>query len=261
MALTTQRIPAVLGRLPWRTIRDATVFFLLLALGWEAAVRVFEIKAYLLPTPSAVAVETWNSAALLWQHGLITLNEVLLGFASAVILGVVIALAVFFVPLFKRTLYPLVIALQGIPKVALAPLIVVWFGYGVSSKVIMAFLFAFFPVVISTLGGLATTPDNLLEHFRALRMSAWDTFWKLRVPSALPNFIDGCKVAMPLAVIGAVVGEFVGSSDGLGNLILLASGASRTALMFATLLAVTVLSLVLYLVVELLGSLVWWRAR
>lgn len=249
------------AKVPWRTLRDSSLFFIALAVAWEAGVRWFEIKPYLLPTPSAIAVETWTSAHLLWQHGLITLNEVLLGFVSAVVLGVFIALAVFFVPLLHRTLYPLVIALQGIPKVALAPLIVVWFGYGVSSKVIMAFLFAFFPIVISTLGGLATTPAPLIEHFRALRMSAWDTFIKLRLPSALPNFIDGCKVAMPLAVIGAVVGEFVGSSDGLGNLILLASGSSRTALMFATLFAVTLLSLVLYAIVELLGSLVWWRAH
>ncbi|GJL82525.1 MAG: ABC transporter permease [marine bacterium B5-7] len=250
-----------LSRIPYRTIRDAGLFFLLLAVIWEAAVRIFKIKSYLLPTPTEIIKEMFQSSPLLWQHSLVTLNEVLLGFVAAMVFGLLIALAVFFIPLFRRTLYPLVIAMQGVPKVALAPLIIVWFGYGVSSKVIMAFLFAFFPVVISTLGGLATTPAHLIEHFRALKMSAWDTFWKLRVPSALPNFIDGCKVAMPLAVIGAVVGEFVGSSDGLGNLILLASGSSRTALMFATLFAITFLSLLLYLIVELCGSFVWWRAR
>ena len=164
-------------------------------------------------------------------------------------------------PVARRTLYPLVIGLQSIPKIGLAPIIIVWFGYGLSSKVIMAFLFAFFPIVISTLGGLGATPAHLIEHFQALRASPWTTFWKLRVPSALPNFVDGCKVAMPMAVIGAVVGEFVGSNDGLGNLILLATGSSNATLTFAGLFAVTALSLLLFFLIELLGRLVWWRAR
>jgi NitT/TauT family transport system permease protein len=123
----------------------------------------------------------------------------------------------------------------------------------------MAFLFAFFPIVISTLGGLSGTPERLIEHFEALKASRWATFWKLRVPSALPNFVDGCKVAMPLAVIGAIVGEFVGSSEGLGNLIMVATGSSRTALTFSALLVVTGVSLCLFSLIELLGKLVWWR--
>ena len=154
----------------------------------------------------------------------------------------------------------MVTALQGLPKVALAPLMIVWFGYGIMSKLVMTFLFAFFPIVISTLGGLSSTQDTLLEHFRALRASPWATFWRLRVPAALPNFIDGCKIAMPLAVIGAIIGEFVGSEQGLGNLILFAMSAGRTDLLFATLLAVTVLSLILSWAIEALGKLVWWRS-
>ena len=154
----------------------------------------------------------------------------------------------------------MVTALQSLPKIALAPLMIVWFGYGIMSKLIMTFLFAFFPIVISTLGGLSSTQETLLEHFRALRASPWSTFWRLRVPAALPSFIDGCKIAMPLAVIGAIIGEFVGSERGLGNLILFTMSAGRTDLLFATLLAVTVLSLVLYWAIEALGRLVWWRS-
>jgi NitT/TauT family transport system ATP-binding protein len=115
----------------------------------------------------------------------------------------------------------------------MAPLLVVWFGYGISSKIVISYLIAFFPIVISTLGGLSSTPPNLLEHFRALGASQWKTFWHLRFASALPYFIDGCKVAIPLAVIGAVIGEFVGSESGLGNLIMLSSASQRTALTFA----------------------------
>jgi NitT/TauT family transport system permease protein len=240
---------------------QTAVFFLLLGLAWEYSVKIFEVKSYILPPLSDIFRELWESRGLLWQHTLITLNEVIIGFALAVVFGVAIAVAIYFVPLARRTLYPTVIGLQSVPKIGLAPIIIVWFGYGLFSKVIMAFLFAFFPIVIATLGGLSTTPENLIEHFQALRASRWTTFWKLRVPSALPNFIDGCKVAMPMAVIGAIVGEFVGSNDGLGNLILLATGSSNSSLTFAALFAVTGLSLFLFFAIELLGRMVWWRSR
>ena len=243
-----------------RKFVDAVVFFLVLGLLWEYSVELFDVKAYLLPSLSDILREMWQSRVLLLEQARITLEEVLLGFSFAAVLGVVIAATIFFVPVARRTIYPLVIGLQSIPKVGLAPIIVVWFGYGLPSKVVMAFLFAFFPIVISTLGGFSATPERLVEHFQALKTSEWVMFWKLRAPSALPSFIDGCKVAMPLAVIGAVVGEFVGSNEGLGNLIVLATGSSRTALMFAALLVVTALSLILFFIIELLGKLVWWRA-
>jgi NitT/TauT family transport system permease protein len=114
--------------------------------------------------------------------------------------------------------------------------------------------------VIATAGGLSSTPEHLEEHFKALKASGWTTFWRLRVPSALPNFIDGCKVAMPLAVIGAIVGEFVGSDEGLGNLLLMATAAGRTDLMFATLLVTTFMSMLLFWCIQIIGKLVWWRA-
>jgi NitT/TauT family transport system permease protein len=244
-----------------RNLTDGLVFFLVLGLVWEFSVDIFDIKPYLLPSISSIGEALWQSRDIIWRNSLVTLGEVMWGFLAAVMLGVPIAALIFFVPIAKRTLYPFMIALQSIPKIGLAPLIVVWFGYGLSSKVIMAFLFAFFPIVISTLGGLGGVPAHLEEHFRALRASGWETFWRLRVPSALPNFVDGCKVAMPLAVIGAIVGEFVGSNDGLGNLILMATGSSQTALTFAALAAVTALSLLLFYIIELLGRLVWWRSN
>jgi NitT/TauT family transport system permease protein len=239
---------------------DPALFFVALGLLWEFSVRGFGIKSYLLPALSDILAECWRSRAILWSETLVTLVEVLWGFGAAVLLGVPLAALICFVPLARRTVYPFMIALQSIPKIGLAPIIVVWFGYGISSKVMMAFLFAFFPIVIATLGGLNGTPAHLVEHFRALRASPMQTFLRLRLPAALPNFVDGCKVAMPLAVIGAIVGEFVGSNSGLGNLILMATGSSQSALTFAALLAVTALSLVLFYVIELLGRLVWWRS-
>ena len=244
-----------------RNLIDPVLFFSALGLAWEFGVKAFNVRAYLLPAPSQILQEFWNSRATLALHSWVTLQEVLLGAAVATLLGAASAVAVYFVPFLRRTLYPLLIGLQSIPKVGLAPLVVVWFGYGLSSKVLMAALFAFFPVMIATLGGFKATPEHLVEHFRALRASAWQTLWQLRVPSALPSFVDGCKVAMPLAVIGAIVGEFIGSYEGLGNLIMLSSGSSRPALTFAALLAVTVLSLLLFYAIELLGRLVWWQSR
>jgi NitT/TauT family transport system permease protein len=159
----------------------------------------------------------------------------------------------------RRAVYPLVVVFQGLPKIALAPLLVVWFGYGASSKVLMAFLFSFFPVVIATLGGLAGTPQHLIEHFRAIGASSWTTFKRLRIPSALPSIVDGCKTAMPLAVIGAIAGEFVGAEHGLGHLILAANAVAKTDLLFAALIMVGIVSGVLYLLVEVAGRKVWWR--
>jgi NitT/TauT family transport system permease protein len=243
----------------WRGPVETTLFFVLLAIAWEVGVQALQVKSYLLPPPSDILRETVTSAPLLWLHALITLREVAIGFVVAVALGVAVAAAIFFVPLARRTLYPLMVALQSIPKVGLAPIIVVWCGYGLESKIVMAFLFAFFPIVIATMGGLASVPAHLEEHFRALKAGPFVTFRRLRMPAAMPNFVDGCKVAMPLAVIGAIVGEFVGSNDGLGNLILLATGSSRTTLTFAALLTVTALSFVLFYAIELVGRLVWWR--
>ncbi|MGH6781896.1 MAG: ABC transporter permease [Sphingomonadaceae bacterium] len=238
----------------------AGAFFMLLALFWEASVRWFGVKAYLLPALSDIGVAFWEARSLLLDHGLVTLGEVLSGFALAAVLGLALAALIHVVPIARSTLYPMVIALQSIPKVGLAPLMVVWLGYGFGSKLVMAFLFAFFPIVIATLGGLASVPSNLEEHFRALGANRWTMFLRLQVPAAMPNFMDGCKVAMPLAVIGAIVGEFVGSNSGLGNVILLATGSSQTALTFAALLTVTLLSLALFYVVEFLSKFIWWRA-
>jgi NitT/TauT family transport system permease protein len=243
-----------------RSIVDPLVEFVLVAVLWEKAVDLFQIKRYLLPPLSQICLTAWNNIDLLLRESMVTAWEVILGYLWAVGGGLALGLAIFASPLFRRTFYPLVVIFQGLPKIALAPLLVVWFGYGTSSKVLMAFLFAFFPVVISTMGGLAGTPAHLIEHFHAIGASPWTMFRRLRVPSALPVIMDGCKMAMPLAVIGAIAGEFVGSEKGLGNLILLANANAKTDLVFAALLAISVLVGVLYLFIEILARRVWWRA-
>jgi NitT/TauT family transport system permease protein len=197
---------------------------------------------------------------MLLEQALVTGGEIVLGYAAAVIGGVLMALAIFAWPLAYRMFYPVLVVFQGLPKIALAPLMIVWVGYGTSSKVLMAFLFAFFPVMITTLGGLAGTPEHLVEHFRAIRASPWTMFRRLRLPAALPSIMDGCKTAMPLAVIGAIVGEFVGSQRGLGYLILESNAQARTDLLFAALVAISLLAGLLYWAIEVLARRVWWRA-
>jgi NitT/TauT family transport system permease protein len=244
----------------WRRVIDPALLFLVLALLWEKAVDLFHVKRYLLPPLSAVLESMWTNRGLLASEAWVTTQEVLAGFLFALAGGVAIGLAIHALPVVRRAVYPAIVVFQGLPKIALAPLLVIWFGYGFTSKVLMAFLFAFFPVVIQTLGGLAGTPVELLEHFRAIRASPWTTFRRLQAPAALPAVIDGCRAAMPLAVIGAIVGEFVGSEHGLGHLILDANAQARTDLLFAALVVVSNVAGVLYLLVELAARRVWWRA-
>jgi NitT/TauT family transport system permease protein len=243
-----------------RAALERVAVFIVLAALWEWAVDIFAIKPYLLPALSTVLRSLWHNRMMLLEQALVTGGEIVLGYAAAVIGGVLMALAIFAWPLAYRMFYPVLVVFQGLPKIALAPLMIVWVGYGTSSKVLMAFLFAFFPVMITTLGGLAGTPEHLVEHFRAIRASPWTMFRRLRLPAALPSIMDGCKTAMPLAVIGAIVGEFVGSQRGLGYLILESNAQARTDLLFAALVAISLLAGLLYWVIEVLARRVWWRA-
>lgn len=246
-------------RYPWRGYIDPALVFIALAILWELAVDLFNIKPYLLPPLSSVLESMWDNKGNLLLQSWITTQEVMVGFVFAVVAGVALGVLIHAWSVLRRTIYPFIVVFQGIPKIALAPLMIIWFGYGDLSKILMAFLFAFFPVVIATMGGLAATPANLIEHFRAIRAPGWMTFRRLYVPSALPSIMDGCKQAMPLAVIGAIVGEFVGSEHGLGHLILNTTANARTDYLFAALITVSALAALLYLIIELIAKRVWWR--
>lgn len=243
----------------WRQYADPLALLLIIAVLWEASIKIFQIKPYLLPPLAKVMESLWLNRENLLVQSWVTIQEVLAGFVIAVAAGVVLGLLIYAWPFMRRTVYPVIVVFQGIPKIALAPLMIIWFGYGDLSKILMAFLFAFFPVVIATMGGLAATPSNLIEHFRAIQAPAWTSFTKLYVPAAMPSIMDGCKQAMPLAVIGAIVGEFVGSEHGLGHLILDTTANARTDYLFAALVTVSVVAALLYLIVELLARRVWWR--
>jgi NitT/TauT family transport system permease protein len=234
----------------------------LLILGWHAAVVAFNVPPVILPRPGLVLDSTIANWRLLVSEGWITLLESLYGFVLAFLLGVPLAVAIAGSRTLNLMFYPLLIATQSLPKVALAPLILVWLGTGMESKLAIAWLVAFFPIVVDTATGLHATPPGLLELARALRASPLQVFAKVQFPAALPFIFSGAKVAVTLAVIGAVIGEFVGSVGGLGNLLLTANSQLDSALAWAALVWLSILGILLFAAVALAQRLLmpWERA-
>ena len=217
-----------------------------LLLVWQLAVVLLKVPPAVLPPPGAVAAALAKNWQLVVEEGRVTLLESLYGFLLAFLLGVPLAVLIAGSRTLNLMFYPLLIATQSIPKVALAPLILVWLGLGIESKLAIAWLVAFFPIVVDTATGLRNTPAELLDLAAAVRASRWQTFWKIRFPAALPFVISGSKVAITLAVIGAVIGEFIGSNEGLGNLLLVANSQVNAPLTFAALFGLAALGLALY---------------
>ena len=223
---------------------------------WEIAARVFAFPPYLLPAPSAIIESMDTNAGVLIRQSVGTTVEILLGFALSVVVGVPLALAIFLWKPFARTIYPLLISSQAVPKVAIAPLFLVWFGFGLLPKVLIAFLIAFFPVVINTTMGLASLEREKIYLAKSMGLGAAATFFKIQLPNALPSIFAGLKISITFAVVGAVVGEFVGGQGGLGYLLLIANGNMDTALLFAGIVALTVLGVVLFALIGLAERLV-----
>jgi NitT/TauT family transport system permease protein len=189
---------------------------------WEASLRLFDVPQFILPAPSEIVERIVKDAVsgLIFVHVEVTVLETLFGFLLAAILGIGLGCAVGLVPRFERIVYPYILALQTIPKVAVAPLMIIWVGYGIQSKVLTAGLIAFFPILVNVVVGLKTVEPRMLLLMRALKAGHLQTFIKVRLPSMLPYLFAGLETAIIFAVIGAIVGEFIGSSQGLGSLII-----------------------------------------
>lgn len=216
---------------------------------WQAYVDVFSINQIVLPSPLAITYATMANYKLLLAQTWPTLKESIYGFVLAVLIGIPLAVCVANSRILNLIFYPILIATQSIPKVAVAPIILVWFGIGMESKLVIAFLVAFFPIVVDTATGLKATPSGLLELARSASASPSQTFWKVQFPAAMPFILSGAKVAVTLAVIGAVIGEFVGSNEGLGNLLLSANAQLDGPLAWAALVWLSVLGIVLFFAV------------
>jgi NitT/TauT family transport system permease protein len=223
-----------------------------LLLTWQLYASRPDANQQILPTPVAV----WNALVAqrepLWRHTLVTLYETVVGFAAALVAGVIFAAVIDFSPWLRRAIYPLLVVSQTIPIITLAPLLVLWFGNGLLSKLIVCALIVFFPVAIATMVGIRSVDARLLELGRSLRATRRQILTTLEIPAALPNIFGGLRVGVTLAVVGAVVGEWAGASKGLAVLINLARGSLfDIPLMFATLLTIALVGLALYLVVVL----------
>jgi NitT/TauT family transport system permease protein len=218
---------------------------------WQWATWFFEIRTFFLPSPYQIADWLWRNAELLVAQGWVTVYETLAGFAIGALAGLVAAVALVASPTLERATLPLVISLNAIPKVALAPVLVAWLGLGREPKIALAASICFFPIMIATMAGLASTPSELGELARSLTASRWQSFVKVRVPWALPQVFVGLKLGMTLAVIGAVVAEMMRPSGGLGTVIFLAGQNANTTQTFAAIVALMVISITLFYAVVL----------
>jgi len=226
--------------------------FAAILLLWELGCRLGEVPVFLLPMPSDIWSAIVANFSALLSHSLVTLLETLAGFGLSLAIGIPLAVLIVYSRVFERILYPMLVASQAVPKVALAPILLVALGYGVMPKIIVALLIAFFPVVVNTVTGLASVDRDTLKLMRSMGATQLDVFMKVRFPHAVPSMIAGFKVAIALAVVGAVVGEFVGSRSGLGYYMLLATGNFDTPLVFACVVMLTIMGIVLFYTVGLL---------
>lgn len=217
---------------------------------WEVVVAVRDVPNYILPAPTEIVRTVIDQKEYLIEQSKPTIIEALLGFAFAVVVGNLLAIAMVTWKFLERTLYPLLVASQEVPTIAVAPLFLIWFGLGYTPKVIIAFLIAFFPVVINTAVGLRSVPPELMNLARSTGASQISILRRIRLPHALPYIFAGMKLSITLAVIGAIVGEFVGADQGIGYLLISASGRLDTALVFAGISVLVVIGLFLFWVVS-----------
>jgi putative hydroxymethylpyrimidine transport system permease protein len=230
-----------------------------LAAQWDLIADALQIKPFLIPAPSDVAQSLVDDRALLSSDAWVTAKEVLLGFAIAAVLGFGFAVVMHLSDLLRRAFYPLIVASQTVPVIAIAPILVVWLGFGIGPKLVIVALVCFFPITVNTLDGLRSVDPEMTRMMRSLDAGRGQTLRRVEIPSALPFLLSGAKIAAAVAVIGAVFGEWSGSDSGLGHLILVAQGQLQTARVFAAVVVLSALALILFGALALLERrLAWW---
>jgi len=241
----------------------APVALIALVIGaWQLVATHGHVENYLLPAPSEVASALWNDRDLLAPDTWVTAREILLGFVLALVVGVGLALLLHLSPLLRRAFYPFVVASQAVPVVVIAPILVIWFGFGITPKLIVIALICFFPVVVNTLDGLEGVDGDQAKMMRTLGASRLDLLRRLELPSSLPFLFSGAKVAVAVAVIGAVFGELVGSDAGLGHAIQVGTAQLETARVFAAVLILSLMAIALFGLIALVErwAVPWARA-
>lgn len=248
------RAAASRRRPEWSVVLGWLVPLLALALGllaWEVIVRLRDTPAWFIPKPTEVFRELVESRSLIWGHTWTTLREMLLGLVLAFLLGVLLAVAISASRLVERAVYPAIVASQAVPIIALAPILLIWFGYGMTPKVIVVVLTCFFPIVVSMVDGLRAADADALALLRSMGASRWQIMWIVRVPAALPALFSGTRIAAAWSVIGALVGEWVGASSGLGYLMTRSASQFQTPRLYAAVFVAAALGIALFALVAL----------
>lgn len=233
----------------WNALPPLT--FVAIIAFWSLSVKLFQIPAYLLPAPGAVFARVVSDAPMLWSNALVTLTEIVLGFGLTILTAIPLGLMIALSPLARQILYPPIMLLQLVPKIAVAPLFLVWLGFGMESKVLLTVLMTFFPLLIASISGFQILDQRLLHLTRSMGASTWQTFRYLRVPAALPVIFSGVKTSATIAATAAIVAEFVGANQGLGYVLLRGTSTMDIELTFAVLVVLTVIGIVINYVVEL----------
>lgn len=244
-----------------KSILWPTVFTVAGLILWEIVVRVLGIRSIILPPPSEIFVTMVARYDLLFANLWPSLYLTVLGFALAVVGGVLVAIVVTYSRILREGFYPVIVVSQVIPKIAIAPLFIVWFGTGTLSSLLLAFLISFFPMTINAAMGFQTVDEDIQRMARTFMGTRWQIFWKIRMPNALPYIFGGMKISITLAIIGVIVAEFVASQEGIGYLIKLAGGLLDTPLMMAAIAELSIAGLVLYAIIAVAENwAVYWQA-
>ncbi|MEQ8698656.1 MAG: ABC transporter permease [Bauldia litoralis] len=235
--------------------RHAFFAFAGLLIVWEAWVRIADVPVYLLPPPSMVAVDLFERWPRVFDHALVTGNEIVAGFLLAVVVSIPLAMIIAYSRPVERSLYPVIVFLQIVPKIAIAPLFIIWFGFGFTPKLLLVFLLSFFPIVVSGIAGFKSLDPDVMDLARSTGANGLKMFLRIRLPQALPQIFTGLKVGAALAATAAVVAEFVASDSGLGYLLLEYNSNLETPMVFAVIIVLSVLGLLVYYAVELIERL------
>ena len=230
------------------------------AMIWEVLVRVRDTPAWLLPPPSAIGQSLIDDRSMLLEHTLATAQAALIGFGIAFLVGVGSAIAITSTRILERSLYPVIIATNAIPVIAIAPLLLIWFGYGLTPKIIVVALICFFPIAVNTIDGLRSVDREMVNLLRSLGASRWTTFKLVRFPTSLPYLFSGTRIAAAVSVIGALVAEWVGSSSGLGYLMIRSASQFLTDRVFAAIFIAALMGIAMFVAISLLERwLLPWR--
>ena len=248
-------------RIAWNLLPPLT-FAVMVALWW-GAVQLFRIPAYLLPGPGAVFLRIATDGGMLWGHSRVTLIEILLGFGLTILTSIPLGLLIALSALAKQIVYPPIMLMQLVPKIAVAPLFLVWLGFGLESKVLLTILMTFFPLLLASISGFMILDERLLYLTKTMGASSWDTFRYLRFPAALPVIFSGIKTSATIAATAAIVAEFVGANRGLGYVLLRATSTMDIELVFAVLVVLTIVGIAINYIVEIWewAMTPWQRAR